>query len=63
MDAYAGLAAYGAKTNFRDLVQLLETAKRLTGGATGIRLAHLESALGILTTKPDLLRLMQPEVA
>ncbi|MDH0614219.1 MULTISPECIES: ATP-binding protein [unclassified Agrobacterium] len=63
MDAYAGLAAYGAKTNFRDLVQLLETAKRLTGGATGIRLAHLKSALGILTTKPDLLRLMQPEAA
>lgn len=66
-EAYAALCAFGTRTNFRDLVQLLETARRMTGSDTrnevGIRLTHLQNALGTLTTKPGTLKLLIPEAA
>ncbi|OJF99972.1 ATP-binding protein [Pararhizobium antarcticum] len=66
-DAYAALSAYGTRTNFRDLVQLLETARRMsgpeTGHAVGIRLIHLQNALSTLTARTGAMKLLNPEDA
>ncbi|MGV8936990.1 MAG: AAA family ATPase [Allorhizobium sp.] len=62
-DAYAVLSSYGVATNFRDLVQLLETAKRLTGGTAGIRREHLEGSLRLLKPRPEILKLLKSEAA
>lgn len=66
-DAYAALSAYGTRTNFRDLVQLLETARRMsgteTGNVVGIRLIHLQNALSTLTARAGAMKLLKPEAA
>lgn len=62
-DAYSLLTSYGAVTNFRDLVQLLHTAKRMTGGVTGIRKPHLEQSLQILGVPKETLRTVLPKAA
>jgi len=61
-DAYEALAAFGMRTNLRDLTKLLEFARGLTGG-TGIRLKHLEDALRLRKPKADVLRLLKSEAA
>jgi DNA transposition AAA+ family ATPase len=62
-DAYEALCAFGMRTNFRDLTQLLDIAKQLTGGTTGIRKGHLETALRVANPKPEAMRLLRPEAA
>lgn len=62
-EAYDALANFGMRTNLRDLTHLLEAAKRLSGGTTGIRKNHLEGALRTLNPKHDALRLLRPEAA
>lgn len=62
-EAYALIAKFGTATNFRALVQLLEVAKRLTGGAVGIRQQHLQSALKFMKPRPEVLKLLKPETA
>lgn len=58
-DTYEALAAFGMRTNLRDLTQLLELAGGMTGG-TGIRLQHLKDALQMSKPKADVLRLLKP---
>lgn len=61
-DAYEALAAFGMRSNLRDLTKLLEFAAALTGG-TGIRLHHIEQALRIRKPRADVLRLLKSEAA
>ncbi|MGG7517671.1 AAA family ATPase [Allorhizobium undicola] len=61
-DAYAALAAFGMRTNLRDLTKLLQFAAGLTGG-TGIRLKHLEDALRLRKPKSDVLKLLRTVAA
>jgi DNA transposition AAA+ family ATPase len=62
-DAYEALSAFGTRTNFRDLTQLLEIAKSLAGNAIGIRKSHLETALRLANPKTEALKLLRSEVA
>jgi DNA transposition AAA+ family ATPase len=62
-DAYSAIAAYGMATNFRDLAQLLETARLLTGGTVGIRREHIESVLKFIKPRPEILKLMKSKAA
>lgn len=62
-DGYAVLVCYGMSTNFRALTHLLEVAASLTGGSVGIRRAHLEAALTLVSPKTNLQKLLSSEAA
>lgn len=62
-DGYAVLVRYGMATNFRALTHLLEVATSLTGGGVGIRRAHLEAALALVSPKTSLQKLLKSEAA
>lgn len=62
-DGYAVLVRYGMSTNFRALTHLLEVAASLTGGNVGIRRAHLEAALALVSPKTNLQKLLSSEAA
>lgn len=61
-DAFDAVAAFGMRTNLRDLNELLKYASGLTAG-TGIRVHHLHDALGMRKPKADSGRLLKSQAA
>lgn len=49
----SALAAYGQRTSFRSVRDILETASNLAGTPADITLPHLENALAFLTDDPS----------
>lgn len=62
LEAYHAIAAFGRKTNLRELVRLLKEAKSMASGA-GISLRHIETAALAIFGGRDALRLLLPDQA
>lgn len=60
-EAYAALASFGAGTNLRELVRLLQEAKVCTGGVGSIQLRHVKAAVLSIYGSRDALKLLSTD--